>query len=80
MQPSGPALTCRAVKANAELQKDLFGDAGVLEQYVRASFLHCFFVTFLSMYRVKLAEALGALLDGMLAENERVGEEKVRAK
>jgi len=32
------------------------------------------------MYRVKLAEALGALLDGMLAENERVGEEKVRVK
>jgi len=48
-----------AAKANAELQKDLFGDVGVLEEY-----------------RVKLAEALGALLDGLLAENERVGEEK----
>ena len=63
VQLCGPSLTCRAVKANAELQKDLFGDAGVLEEY-----------------RVKLAEALGALRDGLLAENERVGEEKVRGR
>jgi hypothetical protein len=48
-----------AAKSNTDLQKDLFGDVSVLEEY-----------------RVKLAEALGALLDGLLAENERVGEEK----
>jgi hypothetical protein len=48
-----------AAKSNTDLQKDLFGDVSVLEEY-----------------RVKLAEALGALLDSLLAENERVGEEK----
>jgi hypothetical protein len=48
-----------AAKSNADLQKDLFGEAGVLEEY-----------------RVKLAEALGALLNTLLAENERIGEEK----
>jgi hypothetical protein len=48
-----------AAKANADLQKDLFGDAGVIEEY-----------------RVKLTEALGALLNNLLAENERIGEEK----
>jgi hypothetical protein len=48
-----------AAKSNADLQKDLFGDAGVIEEY-----------------RVKLTEALGALLNNLLAENERIGEEK----
>ena len=48
-----------AAKSNSELQKDLFGDGSVLEEY-----------------RVKLADALGALLNTLLAENERVGEEK----
>jgi hypothetical protein len=48
-----------AAKANADLQKDLFGEAVVLEEY-----------------RLKLAEALGALLNTLLAENEHIGEEK----
>lgn len=48
-----------AAKSYSDLQKDLFGDAGVIEEY-----------------RVKLAETLGALLNSLLAENERIGEEK----
>ena len=52
---------------------------GVLEEYARSRLCPSLLCNNLNMYRVKLAEALGALLDGLLAENERVGEEKVRA-